>query len=1201
MSRTSKEIPRGWRRLLSPGIGSVLAGLILALACIAGLVLGRPAGPTDAWAEGVLSLVLSLATWGGALLGTGIGLGAVLNGFLWLARADRAETDEAFAVRESPDRTPGRAERITARVFVALSALAGATGLVVGTALSDRSEGALTLYVIAGLLGGIALVAGALAVLARNTPWKGQALDKPLARFHRPVPHLHLGILLALVLVAVALQLTLVRWVVEDAAISFAYAEHMAAGEGPVTYPGGEPVEGYSNPLWTFLLAAFYLIGVDGFTSNKILAAVFGAATVPLTWAITREARPHRTDAVPLLAAAVLAGSAQFAIWGAGGLENSLLNVLLALAIWRTLVEGRSGGIPWSAVAWLGVALTRPEGILYAAIGGFCAMVYRIALSLPRVQEAMDRGEGVGKAVWSGIWPTLAWLALFFGPFALYQWWRFETFGWEFPNTYYAKKGNPSKAFEPYRWTRKGWKYLRRWSHELWQGYLLPIYALGLLGRRGIRAAALLVVLVALAVVLLVPGPEWLDKASWWPVDEPRWWVPVRVWTLAAVVGIAPLFAFGRPGWKGLVLPAWVASAALFFSVYAGGDWMNGFRWMATFTVPGAVLFAVGMGEAGDLLRDLADRFSPVPGIVLAALLGLVALVFGILLAIPPTNHITWLGYKGRDPDVFVVFGAVVALSTAVALGLRAARKRDARVRWGPAGWTAALLLLSVVTLPAAHHLDAFLAKPTTSPWKVKKRVDYMNWVQSRLHIEGRPTSLDVDMGANMVWSNDEIVDIAGLVDASMGHHWFDRPFVREYIFEERKPDFAHVHGGWARTSRLTSFSEWKEQYLEIPPYPTSRRGTHGGNHVHRSHLVAEAWHGTPGRRVPFHQEVVLEGWDVPAQGVIGGHLYVEIGWSTRRPREDFETFRTVVFLHRNGVVHSWDTPPGYDWYTPEAWEPGEVVFGRYSVPVPEDLEPGTWDLGVAVLDAEGLPIPAGLEPVDADPPEGDDSPVEAGDTDEPEKLALVPRLKALRSVEVRPAPEMPADVSLDGAVFVRGEVRWSGAVELLDQPEAEARSQADLEQVRTLATEGACQEAEARWLLARRRLTRTWFDEANGPAVGSALAACWAREAGFRTETDARVEAMVRARDWDHRAPEVREVGVPLADELQAAGEAARARYDWEAAYVAFRDALRVDPSRGPVRRLAEEARDCKLKIRVDEHDCGSVQDLSDAAGDEG
>ena len=46
----------------------------------------------------------------------------------------------------------------------------------------------------------------------------------------------------------------------------------------------------------------------------------------------------------------------------------------------------------------------------------------------------------------------------------------------------------------------------------------------------------------------------------------------------------------------------------------------------------------------------------------------------------------------------------------------------------------------------------------------------------------------------------------------------------------------------------------------------------------------------------------------------------------------------------------------------------------------------------------------------------------------------------------------------------------------------------------------------------------------------------------------------------------------------------------DWEVAYAGYRDVLTVDPTRSWARRWAEEARDCRLGIRLDQHDCGDA-----------
>src|SRR5215831_18915345 len=51
-------------------------------------------------------------------------------------------------------------------------------------------------------------------------------------------------------------------WLIDDAGISFAYARNLAAGHGLVAQPGSTPVEGFSNPLWTLLVAGIFKLGL---------------------------------------------------------------------------------------------------------------------------------------------------------------------------------------------------------------------------------------------------------------------------------------------------------------------------------------------------------------------------------------------------------------------------------------------------------------------------------------------------------------------------------------------------------------------------------------------------------------------------------------------------------------------------------------------------------------------------------------------------------------------------------------------------------------------------------------------------------------------------------------------------------------------------------------------------------------------------
>src|SRR5262245_36344248 len=66
------------------------------------------------------------------------------------------------------------------------------------------------------------------------------------------------GIVVACVVLFGAHALLFFGWMIDDAGISFAYARNLAHGAGLTIQPGIAPVEGFSNPLWTLMVSAFY-------------------------------------------------------------------------------------------------------------------------------------------------------------------------------------------------------------------------------------------------------------------------------------------------------------------------------------------------------------------------------------------------------------------------------------------------------------------------------------------------------------------------------------------------------------------------------------------------------------------------------------------------------------------------------------------------------------------------------------------------------------------------------------------------------------------------------------------------------------------------------------------------------------------------------------------------------------------------------
>lgn len=393
--------------------------------------------------------------------------------------------------------------------------------------------------------------------------------------------------LLACAALAVAHQAARWDWFIDDAAICFAYARNVAAGHGFVPFPGGERVEGVSDPTWMALLTAFQALGFDGFTVAKPLALALTVATLPVLWRAARHAMPDDDGTAALAAPFAFATFAQTAIWGASGLENPLWSFLLAVALLTTAVDAREGRFVRSSTAWLLLAWTRPEGIAYAAVGGGWWL-----LLLWRAGHRPLR-------------PTVGWLLWFFVPTAAMYGLRLWYFAWPFSNTWYAKVA--SRPTYPFSWNGRGWEQLRDWAGRLWYGWMFPVYLFGMVGRVG-RGAAAAWILAGLVVVSLAwPGPAALTGTWWYPElpPPPPVWVGARMAAIVALGFGTPWVVHRRPGWDVLGLSWLCAALSMAFSVYADGDWMGAYRWMSLLTAPAAVLFAAGWREASAWLRQV--------------------------------------------------------------------------------------------------------------------------------------------------------------------------------------------------------------------------------------------------------------------------------------------------------------------------------------------------------------------------------------------------------------------------------------------------------------------------------------------------------------------------------------------------------------------------------------------------------------------
>ncbi len=837
---------------------------------------------------------------------------------------------------------------------------------------------------------------------------------------------------------------------IEDSAISFSYARNLVEGEGLVAYPGGERVEGYSNALWTFLVAGLYAIGVPVWTSAKLMGAGFGAATLFFVWALARRARPGAADPLVVAAPILLACSTQFVLWNASGLENSLFNLLLAAGMWALTCEIQDNRrAPWSAVCFALLTMTRPEGLAYASLG-----------VLARVLGTLARRQWLALPLWG-----LA-FGLIYGS---YNAWRYEYFGWWYPNTYYAKE----RVFRPFLWAGGSWKQVKEYFLQYGILYASPLLLAALTGLRSRRRWVGVGLLAGLAVLLLWDGRTGIPTtmAGNWSRVLGRTWNDARVWYLLGGSIVLGLLTLGRRGWEARGMLWGSLCAGVFFCVWAQGDWMRGLRFFSQTSVPLFTLLGVGIGALAAGLPFASYRIAG------------------------------WLPVK-------ILWAAPMVIALAV---------------------------------PNVNGSWTFANNPETAPRDVHKRVRYMTWVQNRLGLE-HVTLLDVDMGAHLWYSGWDIVDIAGLVDVPISHHrrW-QKEFIEDYIFDEKRPDFAHVHGAWAKTSKIDQHARWDPEYVEIPGFPSGRRALHVGNHVRRDHLVGSAYVGPAERRVDFAGGIALEGWELPSPSVAaGGKLYVRTTW---RAEALDAGFRVLAFLSdAEGHLHSAEVAPGYDWYRPERWTPADHVYGRWSIGIPESLPEGRYDFGFVVLDqATG------------------------------EVRAHVPDPSAAGAAEGGSAAPR----------FMVGEWRAEGVVEIVAPPVALNEANTDNERALSLAVAGKCEDAQEAFRDARRHVARNdrWY-LAHVDALEAAVVACLVARAESTPDVLGKTRVLAQARLLDHRAPALVAATEPVAAALVAAADTARLASNWEDAYRGYAAALTIVPTLSHVRRIAEEMRDLRLGI---------------------
>lgn len=308
-----------------------------------------------------------------------------------------------------------------------------------------------------------------------------------------PAPRLALLGLCGAVLLWHSLQY---NFVTDDAYISFVFARNLAEHGALVFNPGMEPVEGYTNFLWTLVLGLLMIPGLPPEIMARALGTGFGLATLIVVTRLVDEVTEER-GGWSLVAPALLAFAAGFACWSSGGLETQMFTFWVSLSLFAYVRGDRDGR--W--LRWLGVllalaAMTRPEGLLVTALVGGHRLVVNVARER-RLLPARDE-------LWC--------LGLFLALWAPWYGWRWWYYGYPFPNTYYVKAAGAPPPGYAEALLRNGLYYVWQWAWQTRAALAAPVLVAGLVwARPGTRrfhfgSLALVLALAYLAYTARVGG-----------------------------------------------------------------------------------------------------------------------------------------------------------------------------------------------------------------------------------------------------------------------------------------------------------------------------------------------------------------------------------------------------------------------------------------------------------------------------------------------------------------------------------------------------------------------------------------------------------------------------------------------------------------------------------------------------------------------
>ena len=217
----------------------------------------------------------------------------------------------------------------------------------------------------------------------------------------------------------------LLKWHGDDIFIGFRYIQNLLNGNGLV-YNIGERVEGYTDFLWLMLLYVFGLLKFNLTMVSEVLGILFSFATIFLFSIIGYKVSSVKNKFIFPFIAFALAINYDYNVWATSGLETSFFTFLLSTAFYIYFFSNNkiNARLVLTGLFLCLAALTRPDALLIACSATFLLLVSSIL-----------NNENLNTIIKKIVLLNLSFLIIYLPYFI----WRYNYYGFLFPNTYYDK------------------------------------------------------------------------------------------------------------------------------------------------------------------------------------------------------------------------------------------------------------------------------------------------------------------------------------------------------------------------------------------------------------------------------------------------------------------------------------------------------------------------------------------------------------------------------------------------------------------------------------------------------------------------------------------------------------------------------------------------------------------------------------------